>query len=252
MFICFPLSYAQAQGTTITGPDAPLVQPATPVIPPANPASPPNTVVAPTTPSPGGFVPLTNLPGLSDDTGTRTLADYINVLFRLSIGIGALVAVIKITYAGIQYMGTYAFSSKEQAKKDITSALLGLLIMLSTVVILKLIYPDILNINVLQKLEPVKVQTPTVQQPTPVDESIKEQKQQYCQQNPLDDICPKTGEELANSMQIPLYGPEEFDAMKKKQDDFTSQCKNQNGRLVITRVSLSRQFYCFVKIQPPT
>ena len=107
-----------------------------------------------------GFVPLTNLPGLTDQTGNRTLADYINVLYRLAIGIGALLAVIKITYAGIKYMSSDAFASKEEAKKDITGALFGLLIMLSTVVILQLIYPNILNINVLQGLTAVKVQAP--------------------------------------------------------------------------------------------
>ena len=148
------LSYVEAT-TEIepgeSGPQGPTVNP------PAT--TTPSTAVAPATPSSGGFVPLTNLPGLPDDTGKRTLADYINVLFRLSIGIGALIAVIKITFAGIKYMGTDSFSSKEEAKKDITSALLGLLIMLSTVVILQLIYPDILNINVLQKLEPVGVST---------------------------------------------------------------------------------------------
>jgi len=134
-----------------SGPQGPTVNPPATTIP--------STAVAPATPSSGGFVPLTNLPGLPDDTGKRTLADYINVLFRLSIGIGALIAVIKITFAGIKYMGTDSFSSKEEAKKDITGALFGLLIMLSTVVILQLIYPNILNINVLQKLEPVEVQT---------------------------------------------------------------------------------------------
>lgn len=107
-----------------------------------------------------GFVPLTNLPGLTENESERTLAEYLNILFRLAIGIGALVGVIQITIAGIKYMSSDAFSTKEQAKKDITGALLGLLIMLSTVVILKFIYPDILNLNVLQNLKPVEVLTP--------------------------------------------------------------------------------------------
>lgn len=101
------------------------------------------------------FTPLTNLPGLSDNIESRTLADYINVLYRIAIGLGAMIAVIKITYAGILYMGTDSFSSKETAKKEITSSLLGLLLMLSTVLILGLIYPKILIINVLDDLPPV-------------------------------------------------------------------------------------------------
>lgn len=127
----------------------------TPVVTPTPTITPP-TGIPPEPPQ--SFVPLTKLPGLSDDTGKRTLADYLNVLFRLAIGIGALIAVIKITVAGIKYMAQdSSFSSKEEAKKDITSALLGLLIMLSTVVILTLIYPDILNLNVLKELKPVQV-----------------------------------------------------------------------------------------------
>ncbi len=109
----------------------------------------------PQPPSPGSFIPLTNLPGLSGE-GQRTLADYINVLFRLALGVGAMLAVIQIAYAGTRYMMTDAFGTKEQAKKDITGALLGLLIMLSTVVLLGLINQDILNINVLQGLTPLK------------------------------------------------------------------------------------------------
>lgn len=99
-----------------------------------------------------GFVPLTNLPGLTTSPAERTLADYLNVLYRLSVGIAALAAVIKLTLAGVKYMATDAFSSKEEAKRDITASLFGLLIILSTVLILQLIYPGILDLNVLQKL----------------------------------------------------------------------------------------------------
>lgn len=104
-------------------------------------------------------MPLTGLPGLTDNQ-SRSLADYLNILFRLSIGLGALAGVIKITMAGIKYMSSDAFSSKEEAKKDITGALLGLLIMLSTVVILQFIYPGILNLSVLQQLPPIKTAAP--------------------------------------------------------------------------------------------
>jgi hypothetical protein len=106
--------------------------------------------------SPQGFVPLTGLPGVTDQPQSTTLAGYLNALFRIAIGLGALVGVVKITLAGIKYMSSDAFSSKEEAKKDITSTLLGLLIMLSTFVILNTIYPNILNLNVLQELKPLK------------------------------------------------------------------------------------------------
>ncbi len=184
LVICFPFYNARATGNTLQGPTpsgVPITNP-----PPTNgalqgPASSGQTLdtaTAPAPPTTNQFIALTNLPGLTDTDGSRTLADYINVLYRISIGIGAFVAVIKITLAGIKYMGQDAgFSSKEEAKKDITNSLLGLLIMLSTVVILGFIYPGILNINVLQGLEKVKVQTqqppalPAGTQKVPVEEA---------------------------------------------------------------------------------
>ena len=100
----------------------------------------------------GGFVPLVGLPGLTDESAKRSLADYLNALFRLAIGIGALIAVIKIIFAGIKYMSRDSFFAKEEAKSDIQTALLGLLIMLSVVLVLTVINPNLLNLNVLQEL----------------------------------------------------------------------------------------------------
>jgi hypothetical protein len=135
------------------------------------------SIVVPASASPapkGVYTSLVNLPGLTDNTN-RTLAEYVNVLFRLAIGIGALIAVVKIIVAGIKYMASDAVFSKEEAKKDIQNALLGLLIMLSTVVILRLINKDLLNIDVFQALQPLKgveltapqggTQSPQTQQP---------------------------------------------------------------------------------------
>jgi len=96
----------------------------------------------------GGFVPLVGLPGLTDTSAKRTLADYLNALFRLAIGLGALIAVIRIIYAGVKYMSRDSFFAKEEAKSDIQTSLLGLLIMLSVVLVLTVINPNLLNLNV--------------------------------------------------------------------------------------------------------
>lgn len=119
------------------------------------------------------FVPLAGLPGLTDNTQSRTLADYINVLFRLAIGLGALAAVIRITIAGIKYMGDDSFSSKQSAKEDIKNSLLGILILLSTFIILYLINPNILNLNILQSLQPPRTaQVPTSSGPVAAPVSV--------------------------------------------------------------------------------
>lgn len=97
-----------------------------------------------------GFVPLTGVPGLTDGTEERTLVDYLNVIFRFAIGIGALAAVLRITFAGIMYMTSEASQqNKSRAKEILTNAILGLLLLLSIVVILQVVNEDILDLNFL-------------------------------------------------------------------------------------------------------
>lgn len=94
------------------------------------------------------YVPLANIPGLTADH--TSLGDYLNLLFRVLITAGALLAVIKIALAGVQYMtAESSFGSTQKAKETIWNALLGLLLILSVVVILQVINPNILNLNIL-------------------------------------------------------------------------------------------------------
>ena len=116
----------------------------------------------------GEFVPLVGLPGVTDESGNRSLAGYLNTLFRLTIGIGALIAVIKIIWGGIQYMSSDSFFKKAEGISDIKNALLGLLIILSTVLIIRLINPDILNLEVLQGLPPLPVVQLVQPPPSPI------------------------------------------------------------------------------------
>ncbi len=51
------------------------------------------------------FVPLTNIPGLTDLTTAPDLPKFLNTLYKLCIGVGAAIAVLQIMRAGIMYMG---------------------------------------------------------------------------------------------------------------------------------------------------
>ncbi|HMO77611.1 MAG TPA: pilin [Candidatus Paceibacterota bacterium] len=106
-------------------------------------AEPPSPPTSPPTPA-GPFVPLVGIPGVEDDSDLGT---YINALYILSISLAALLAVIKIIVAGVKWMMTDIVTGKEEAKKDIQGALTGLLIVISAVVILTLINPNLTNIN---------------------------------------------------------------------------------------------------------
>lgn len=91
------------------------------------------------------YQPLVGIPGI--DVGSDFNA-YINALYKLSIALAALLAVIKIIVAGAKWMLTDLISSKEEAKKDIEGAILGLLIIIAAVIILETINPQLTKTNV--------------------------------------------------------------------------------------------------------
>ena len=96
------------------------------------------------------FSPLVGIPGVDPNADFNT---YINVLYALSISIAALLAVIKIIIAGIKYMLSDVVTSKAEAKSDIQGALIGLLIVISAVLILTVINPQLVQTSLI--LSPV-------------------------------------------------------------------------------------------------
>ncbi len=78
---------------------------------------------------------------------TNDIGVYLNLIFNLAIGLCAGLAVIMIVIASIQYMGTESVFGKTEAKSQILSAILGLLIALGSYAILNTISPDLLGSN---------------------------------------------------------------------------------------------------------
>jgi type IV secretory pathway VirB2 component (pilin) len=74
-------------------------------------------------------------------------AGYLNVMIKIFIGICAILAMIMIIMGGIQYMTTELISGKEEGKKKITQAVLGLILALGAVAILNTINPDLLDLS---------------------------------------------------------------------------------------------------------
>ena len=98
-----------------------------------------------------GFVPLADFSGSSrlrdayaDDS---SLKDFMNKLFVGAISLGAILAVLRLAWAGFVYMGTDMWGKKEHAKEIIQDTLLGLFLLLAIWLILKQINPDILNLD---------------------------------------------------------------------------------------------------------
>ncbi len=103
-----------------------------------------------------GFVPLADSsqsPMLQAAYGTSgSLGAYVNTLFKIALSVGAILAVMRIAYAGYLYMGTDMWGNKQHAKEVLGDVTLGLLLLLSIFLILRQINPQLLNLSVLQSV----------------------------------------------------------------------------------------------------
>jgi hypothetical protein len=72
-----------------------------------------------------------------------TTEGYVRALYQLAIGAAAVLVVLRLMYAGVQYMFSEVVTSKQKAKETIKSALLGLVIILGAVTILNTINPNL-------------------------------------------------------------------------------------------------------------
>lgn len=95
------------------------------------------------------FVPLTQLPGIGSVATADSFSSFLNTLYKICIGAGAVLAVLMIMYAGVLFMTSQgSVSSNEKAKSYIQNALLGLLLVLTPTIVFGIINPSILNINI--------------------------------------------------------------------------------------------------------
>jgi alanine dehydrogenase len=94
----------------------------------------------------GTYTPLVGIPGV--DPGAN-IGAYLNALYKLSIGIAAILATVKIIIAGIKYMMSEVVNTKGDAINDIKGSLFGLIIVVSSVLILGEINPQLVNTTLL-------------------------------------------------------------------------------------------------------
>lgn len=74
---------------------------------------------------------------------TNGVACYLNIIFKIGIGLAGALAVVMIVVASIQYMGDESVFGKTEAKGKIFSAILGLIIALAAYAILNTVNPDL-------------------------------------------------------------------------------------------------------------
>ncbi len=99
-----------------------------------------------------GYTPMTNIPFLNTSTssgGLSTPVDLLNALFTLSITIGAMLAVFMFIFGGLQMITARDNAGNVTAgKKKMANAVLGLLMLLSTFIVLTTINPQLTELKI--------------------------------------------------------------------------------------------------------
>ena len=106
--------------------------------------------------APPTFVQLADYTKSSQFTNvfnSGSLPAYINAIFTTALSIGAILAVLRIAYAGYMYMGSAdMWGNKQKAREILGDAIIGLLLLFGIYLILNQINPNLLNLNVLQDI----------------------------------------------------------------------------------------------------
>lgn len=94
------------------------------------------------------------LPFLNEQLTTE---NFLQALYNISIAVAAGLVVIRLIWAGAQYMLSDVVTKKGQAVKEMQGAVLGLLIILAAVTILQTINPRLLELNVIGQGEVIGI-----------------------------------------------------------------------------------------------
>lgn len=98
-----------------------------------------------------GFVPLECFEQSGKLRGAYSeedLGKFMQKLFVGAISLGAILAVLRLAWAGFVYMGTDLWGKKEHAKEVIRDTLLGLFLLIAIALILNQINPQLLQLKV--------------------------------------------------------------------------------------------------------
>ena len=96
---------------------------------------------------------LAPIPGLTSSTDgsidvTTGFGDYVNRMVRVFIGLLGVLAVIMIVFGGIQYMLSSSGGEKNAGKERMTNAIFGLVLALSSYMILNTINPNLVKLKI--------------------------------------------------------------------------------------------------------
>lgn len=93
------------------------------------------------------YIPMEKNLGIGTDLNANNLASFVGEIYNLGIAIAVVLAVLVIMYSGIQYMITDNAGKKGESLGKVQGALMGLGLALTSYLILKIINPEILNLE---------------------------------------------------------------------------------------------------------
>ncbi len=92
-------------------------------------------------------LPFVGKTGSEEPEAVATSVSYVQGIMRLIIALAGALTVMKLVFAGFKYMTTEAFTGKTGAKDDISNALIGFLLVISSYILLNTINPKFLNFD---------------------------------------------------------------------------------------------------------
>jgi len=86
---------------------------------------------------------------------------YMAKMFQLAMGLAVVLAVFQISYGGFLYITSDSFNKTALGREKVSNAIIGLLLLLTSYLILNTIDPDLVNFDF--KIPPAQSKDPSVQ-----------------------------------------------------------------------------------------
>ena len=147
------------------------------------------------------------------------ISSYLKSLYNFGIGLAAGLAVLMVIWGGVEYMTTDAIGHQEEGKNKIQNAIMGLLLALSSYIILQTINKDLLKLDFDPRLDPVDA-TSKAQEVPPYVLNGGEETYGYAS---------SVGNDPNGNIKLTAYGY----ANDSTPDTNTSQRRGNNGNLLV-------------------
>lgn len=93
------------------------------------------------------YVPLEPLPGVTPPDSSGDLTGYLSGIITLLIIIGSMLAVANFSIGGLIYLTSTSAGKRQAASSRMWACIYGVLLLISSVLILQTINPDLVKIN---------------------------------------------------------------------------------------------------------